>query len=495
MKANRDLEVCPLCEQDIKSSDNLLKSVVDRYRKLIKIRKQLHELSEDFETISQDVLQFEKDSTDYLNRLTIKKILVEASVIQSSIDIVKKSSAEIEDQYKKRNVISPDNVILEGAVENIYDSFSKTIQNLSKRISNLALTKEEEEKQKAYWKLVQGKNLFIDNLKYKKRIKAYEILIDSLERIELQLLNLQNTVMQQVLDSISDDVNKYFCYLNKKERIKNVRLELKGEEGIEFFLDFYDTETSPPKKYLSESQLNSLGIAFFLAAVKKFNRTNKFFILDDVLVSFDRNYRLRLLDLLEEEFSEYQKLLLTHEEYWYHMMKKKFPTWILKEVNWDFYSGISFKNSDFDQLENIRNKHEKGEKIGNELRTYLESLLKDICISLEVKLAFRFGLDNERRMIGEMFPALKSTLNKHHSNLQESKEFKGLEVSNFVVTCSSHHNPDLDSFGDMDETLEKIIRFRSLFICPNNRYVERAFNVPGQKNIACKCGCLQIIWS
>lgn len=53
--------------------------------------------------------------------------------------------------------------------------------------------------------------------------------------------------MQQILDLISDDVNKFFCDLNKKENVKNVKLELKGDEGIEFSLEFYDNEASPPK--------------------------------------------------------------------------------------------------------------------------------------------------------------------------------------------------------------------------------------------------------
>jgi hypothetical protein len=176
------------------------------------------------------------------------------------------------------------------------------------------------------------------------------------------------------------------------------------------------------------------------------------------------------------------------------MIKKKFPNWIFKEVLWDFSTGIRFRDTKADQLENIHNKHSKGNKVGNELRTYVESLLKDICIALEVKLALRMGLDNERRMIGELLPALTSTLNSHKSEIQKSDAYRDLEVSNFIVTCASHHNPDLDSVGDIEETIEKAKRFRELFICPNRRLVERRNIIPGQNKISCKCGCLQISW-
>ena len=48
--------------------------------------------------------------------------------------------------------------------------------------------------------------------------------------------------------------------------------KIAGEEGIEFEYYFHGEPTSPPMKYLSESHLNSLGIALFLASVKLFNK-------------------------------------------------------------------------------------------------------------------------------------------------------------------------------------------------------------------------------
>jgi len=237
-----------------------------------------------------------------------------------------------------------------------------------------------------------------------------------------------------------------------------------------------------------------LGIVFFLAAVKKFNKTNKFFILDDVLVSFDKNYRLRLLELIEKEFGDYQILLLTHEEYWYHMIKRKFPNWVFKEVAWSFENGIRFKDTKQDLLEDIVEQHKKGQKVGNELRTYVEGLLKEICIALEVKFPFRLGLENERRTIGELFPFLTNTLKDHQCDVVDSKQYKDLEVSNFIMTASSHHNPDLDSLGDTDETIKKIFEFRSIFVCKKHKLVSRNNVVPGKNQISCKCGCQNLNW-
>lgn len=491
---NPDIENCPLCEQPIESQEDLLRLVIERYRKLIEIRDKLKAHGGELADIKSELEEIERECSEISKGLTNRKILHDIEAIKKYKTLISKTIQLIEKGFIDRKIVVIDFKAIKKQVKGMKLSFQAATLELSKKLSDLAITKEEEKKQVAYNKLVTGKRLVLDNISHEKVIYVFGLLIQGLRQVESQLLELQNHVMQQILDLISDDVNKFFCDLNKKENVKNVNLELRGEEGIEFSLEFYGNEASPPKKYLSESQLNSLGIAFFLAAVKNFNKSNKFFVLDDVLLSFDKNYRLRLLDLLDEYFSDYQIFLLTHEEYWFQMMKRKFPNWIFKEVYWDFNNGIRFKDLKFDPLDNISNKLANGERVGNELRTYMESLLKDICYALEVKLAFRIGMDNEGRMIGEMFPALTSTLKKHKSNIQENKDYKELGVSNFVSTCASHHNPNLVSPGDLGETIEKARKFRELFVCPKGRMLERRNNVPGENKISCKCGCLKIDW-
>lgn len=489
-----DTNICPLCLHEITSQEALLKSVVERYKKLIEIRTILDEKKREYSPIKSTLQNISSLCFNLSRGLSAKNIPYDSAALKQYSNSIDGTLVSIDQQLNNLNAIEIDIDKLEVLCRDFNIALSTIEAEITKKISGLSITKEEEERQRTYQKMVRGKELVLKNIGYEKVLSAYKLLISNMHTIEDQMLELQNSTMRQILDLISEDVNTFFCKLNKKEKIKNVKLETKGEEGIEFTLEFYDNEASPPRKFLSESQLNSLGIAFFLAAAKQFNRVNKFFVLDDVLVSFDRNYRLRLLELLDDEFVDYQIILMTHEEYWYQMIKKKFPGWVFKDLCWDFSTGIRFKDIMFDQLEHIKSKHSKGNKVGNELRIYVESFLKDICGALEVKLAFRTGLDNEGRMIGEMLPALTSTLNGHKSDIQKTDVYKDLEVSSFIITCASHDNPDLDSLGDMEETIDKIKKFRELFICPNGRLVNRKNVIPGQDKISCKCGCTKVNW-
>jgi hypothetical protein len=493
LKSKSDMAECPLCYQKI-NRDELLKDIIKRYQKLTDIRDRLNLSNRE---LSQNVLKLkdiERGVSELLSTQSLNGISYNQDSIHKYIECLNKILLEIDTKIK---VLQPIKIDLLPIKETIRD-FGITMEDIKAKvienIKSLTPTKEEEIKFGAYQKLIRGKNIVLENIAFQKEIEVFRDTIKDMRILDTKTLELQNSTMLRILDLLSQEVNKYFCMLNKDEGIKNVKLVLAGEEGIEFSLEFYKKTTSPPKIYLSESQLNSLGIAFFLAAVKKFNKVNRYFVLDDVLVSFDRNYRMRLLDILASEFSEYQILLFTHEEYWYEMIKRKFPSWVFKEVSWTIENGIRFLDSKEDLLDDIIDNNTKGEKVGNNLRIYLESLLKEICLEMEIPLPFRLGVENDKRTIGELFPALTSALNKHKCSAKDTKEYKELEMSAFVTNICSHHNPDSISAGDISEAIEKTKIFKKLFICPKGKIICRRIKIPGKDSISCECGCIQIDW-
>lgn len=494
VEGNKDLKNCPLCEQEISDRDLLLNSIVERYKKYLSLRTQLETVKTELNTLKDSLQSVERDFTELINSIKENNLSYETSVFDSFQKRFKDLPAYLLGRFNLRAKSLVDIEKNETLIAEIKEKLEAIKVQIKSEIEKLTFTKDEKEKQNAFQKLMHGKDIVSSNLKNRKIVKSYDEQIKEMRIIDNQLLDLQNKTLEEALKILSEDINRFFCFLNKKEKVKNVRLELKGEEGIEFNLDFYGRTASPPKKFLSESQQNSLGISLFLAAVKKFNKVNKFFVLDDVLISFDRYYRTRLLDLLETEFSDYQVFLLTHENYWFQIIKRKFPNWVLKEVAWSFENGVTFRDDHPDWLKNIGVKHAKGEKVGNELRIEMERLLKDLCQNLEVKLPYRSGDENEQRMIGELFPYISSTLKGKKSSLIENQEYKSLEMSNFIMTCSSHDKPDFDSSGDIGDTIDKIEKFRNLFYCPNGESIKKSIRLPGQDRISCKCGQLTIDW-
>ena len=95
---------------------------------------------------------------------------------------------------------------------------------------------------------------------------------------------------------------------------------------IELAIDFYGSRQRPPHGVLSESHLNSLAIALFLAMAESFNERIGFLVLDDVINSFDVEHRGRLAELLADGFSAWQLIVLTHDQQFFEHLCRRAPS-------------------------------------------------------------------------------------------------------------------------------------------------------------------------
>ena len=328
-------------------------------------------------------------------------------------------------------------------------------------------------------------------------IDTYESQILTLSSIFDQFVVIQNSALQTVLDAISEDVGAFYAKLHPNESVDKVRLCMVEKEGVEFEYSFHGQLTQPPRKYLSESHLNSLGIVLFLANARIFNKNAKFLVLDDIVTSFDTHHRRRLLRLIRDEFSDWQFIVLTHENIWFDLIKREMSQkgWLFKEVYADETNGISLDYSPATLKEIIEKKKGK-EGVTNDLRKLLEAVLKDICFAFEIKVPFRFNAINEKRMSDELLSHLRSTLKKKSPDLAKDNVFSDLAGSSLIANLDSHDNPDKIVDADIDVLLEDIEKLAGLFFCSDcNSPIRADVIIPGSKSISCKCGKTHIPWS
>lgn len=263
--------------------------------------------------------------------------------------------------------------------------------------------------------------------------------------------------------------------MNPDEPFQEIKIITIGDEdelnGITIEYNYNGNWVSPPQKYFSESHLNCFGISFFLASVKAFNDLNDFIILDDVISSFDSNHRKRFADLLFDKFAEYQIVLLTHEEEWFRSFVKPLARkngWIVNEIKWTESRGTHFEESQGDLKTKIETKISELQidDLGNPLRKYLESLLKDICINLDVKVSFRPNEVNEKRMPDELLSELKSRIRSKSTDLQNQfPTIDRVASSSVLGNLLSHDNPFNPKIGDLKAFWADIKEMESIFNC------------------------------
>ncbi|WP_375560653.1 AAA family ATPase [Bernardetia sp. OM2101] len=197
------------------------------------------------------------------------------------------------------------------------------------------------------------KNLKIDSLeKGAKPQKAF---------IEWQ--DLFNNTLTELLKRLSQNTNKFlndyfstnleielslaakFNITDKKsaqEQVKNAKINIE--------VKLFDKEVPKHHDFLNEARLSALAICMYLASLKIINPPSvlKLLVLDDIFIGLDMSNRIPLLDILKNEFSDYQIFLTTYDRQWFELSKQWFENKTDKE--WKFYEMYvdDFSNEGFE---------------------------------------------------------------------------------------------------------------------------------------------------
>lgn len=80
--------------------------------------------------------------------------------------------------------------------------------------------------------------------------------------------------------------------------------------------------------YLNEARLSALAICLYLSILKRNPQPIDFKVLflDDVFIGLDLSNRLPILDIIKNEFSDYQVFISTYDRHLYELAKRKFET-------------------------------------------------------------------------------------------------------------------------------------------------------------------------
>ena len=491
---------CPLCFQK-KDREELIKEIELRLKTLESIKKEKSQLDETKKIVedaldeiknvivgvqtnkyfssegNQDIRDFVKSITEYI--LSISQEL--------GVDILK------EQRIKTRDEIIFDMAKLNETLE----FCQKRNEVLLSKIKGSKILEIQD-------KITLSRQAYYDIKRLKKEKEVLEKQKSSLEIIYNAFVQKQKEELEAFINAFSKDIDGYYQYMHPGEKMENIEIKITEKEdeltGITLEFQFFDKRVSPPQKYLSESHLNSLGIALFLTSVKAFNKENHFFILDDIISSFDLNHRKRLSDLLIEKFLDYQIFVMTHERNWFDYLKNLVRgnvDWIINVINWNESKGAHLNETLVDLKRIIEQRLIDNDKagLGNIIRIYLEGLLKEISEEIEVYVKYRSNEINEDRMSNELLSELKSKINK-----QPCKDIFGPIIdkmisSVFIGNKDSHDSSFDPSIGECRAFWQDVLKLEELFrhnVC--NTIISTKYYDKVEKKIGCKCGELFYDW-
>jgi len=252
---------------------------------------------------------------------------------------------------------------------------------------------------------------------------------------------------------------------------------------------FHGDPVNPAYKYLSESQLNSFGLAVFLESATHFNKDCQFLILDDVVNSFDAYKRPLVIELIKNHFKDRQILLMTHDRFWRELLHRSLPSWKKTDfTNYTFGIGPSVSPG-MHTLEKVENalKRDEPDEACRTLYQYLEDVLQEACERLECEL--KFSRRNEYTL-ETLLDRLRVRANEklkgdHPLTLAVAELYRSNAYRNWATHCKNPQTPI--HRDEVKGVLKKWKAVEAQLFCQD----VNCFEIPrydGNASFVCACG-------
>jgi energy-coupling factor transporter ATP-binding protein EcfA2 len=317
--------------------------------------------------------------------------------------------------------------------------------------------------------------------------------LDLAERVFDAYQSKQKDNLGHLLTTISHRVAAIYSALHPGEALDAVTVEPWTAKGVELAIEFYGSRQRPPHGVLSESHLNSLAIALFLAMAQTFNEQLGFLLLDDVINSFDVEHRGRLAELLAEGFADWQLIVLTHDQQFFEHLSRRAPSWRkLEFTSWSYSSGprtTQYESSGILAAAHDRLANGDVQGAASKARRAVEELLQEVCEALWAPLPFRRGQANDKREVGELLKGLRRMLKERSKPLLESIEplLRNLEADvGATLNVAVHGSRGRTGASEVDAALKRIVALDQVWSCPACK--TRIWHRGSPESSRCKCG-------
>ncbi len=325
-------------------------------------------------------------------------------------------------------------------------------------------------------------------------------------QIEANFNKIKEEIRSQIAIMINDIIAKFredviliYEKIHPLGFVPNIYIDPDfDEQTLKLRIDFCEPgRTVPPAGYLSESYINTLGLALFLSSVRFFNRQFPFIFLDDIVSSYDADHRARIVDVIAESLEDFQVFLTTHDHMFYTMLRDRLSDkgWLFNRITrWDLdhgpqREGDSLLDSEIEQL--IQSGNTKA--AGNAVRQYMEEWLDKACEKFQVHTLHKRGHKDYKRTLFDFWNPFLGRIQSFNGDFfnkyVETQDCYDRIKSSTLINYYSHAQSDpyeWPCLGDVTYVWTEFKNFQNLFYCFScKKLLEYS---PDRNRLFCTCG-------
>jgi len=465
---------CPVCTSPIQKAE-LLSSIKQRVDAMSSLENLISQLNKEKKKESDASVLFESSNTEYTTALEglstfMSSFTIPAGVTKKdSVNIITdagKSVDEKKEGYRKNKI----------AIDLFFSALNEKAVSIKKTLDQHNLIK-------MHYEAIVG-----DTTKAEKTNLLLQAAKKALEITETK----RKEFIEKELASISEDVEKLYSKMHPNEGLGSIQLLLKPrvKNSLELKATFHSKTEIPPQSVYSESHLDTLGLAIFIALAKKYGTEDTILILDDVLMSVDESHLDRFIALLHDIAGSFSHVLITtHYRPWRDRYRNhRAPAnevHFIELRNWSIEKGIrqqNGKNAINELKEAINAGYFNRRDVSGLAGTTLENILDYLTVLYQCRLPRKpkndFAL---RELLDSISSKLQKVMKAQHlskdalGTLSIAKEFEIKPILERLKQLSAvrnqvgaHFNFDgsLVSDKDVTEFANLILEFAGIITCP-----------------------------
>jgi hypothetical protein len=269
-------------------------------------------------------------------------------------------------------------------------------------------------------------------------------------------------VLQELYETVQENFAKSYQTINRDDEGK-FSAKLEPSEGkLELSVDFYERGLFPPAAYHSEGHQDGMGLCLYLALMEQLFRSDfTLAILDDVVMSVDKQHRREVCRLLKDRFPRTQFVITTHDEAWLRQMQgSRLVTRATAVVfrGWTPEDGPRMHNAT-DAWEDIDNymKDERVSDAAATLRRHLEFAFGEIAECLGAATLHKPDGNYD---LGDLLPSSVSRMKEHlKASVKSAREWKNEDARKAVEDRQRRFTECQSRQGDEQWVVNKAIHF------------------------------------
>jgi len=321
----------------------------------------------------------------------------------------------------------------------------------------------------------------------------------------------RDRVLEEVYKEIEDRFASLYRTLHDDEEKLRAKLE-PTKSGLNFRVDFHNRGLYPPCALHSEGHQDSMGLCLYFALSEYLTAgIIDLIILDDVVMSVDADHRRKLCDLIQEEFSEKQFIITTHDRIWKQQLLN---TRVVNSENiWELYNWEIEIGATVNRVKNMWEKIDESLAVNSVslaayyLRRGGEEFFGRVCNALASSVVYRsdakwdFGelLDSVIREFKRLICGAISVADKEtRVELEKKKEIiddavRVAKIDQWAINRNIHWNEMWTDFSvsDFKPVVEAFKRLFNSFTCEKCGEILQLCRVGSNKRrITCKCNAV-----